>query len=262
MNPPALDIADKSHETPEPGGTAVWGPLATLLWTVLIGVVFMVVQICTAAFYIAFTMDHPPPRDKLHDTLAALQFDGRLIALCTFATALICVPLITGIVKLKRGAKLKDYLALRLPSARQLWRWSLFTVAFCLLMDGVLTLLHQPPVSEFMLKTYVSTSPRWILWLALAIGAPVFEEICFRGFIFKGLAASRLRWQGATLITALLWASIHVQYDWYGVSGIFALGLVLGTARAMTKSTLLTICLHCVINLLATAETVIALRRL
>jgi len=250
------------QEIPEPPIPAVWGPLGTLLWTVLIGVAFLFLQILVTGFYFVFTMGQPPPRDKMHEALVALQFDGRLVAFCTFSTALICVPLIFGIVKLRRGAKLRDYLGLRWPSGWQLWRWSLLTVAFCLLMDGIFFLLGQPMATEFMLKTYVSTSPRWLLWLALTVAAPAFEETCFRGFIFKGLAATRLRWQGATLITALLWAAIHVQYNWYGIAGIFAMGLLLGTARAMTKSTLLTICLHCLINLLAIAETAIALGHL
>jgi membrane protease YdiL (CAAX protease family) len=203
-----------------------------------------------------------PPRDKMRDALASLQFDGRLISLCSFATVLVCVPAIIGIVKLKRDSRIRDYLGLTLPSARQFWGWSLVTVAVCLLTDAVFSLFHQAAVSEFMLKTYASTSPRWVLWLALAVAAPVFEEICFRGFIFKGLAASRLHWYGATLITAVLWTSIHLQYDLYGMATIFVLGLVLGTARAMTNSTVLTMLLHCLINLLATVETAIALGRL
>jgi membrane protease YdiL (CAAX protease family) len=262
MNLPESDPVTVREVTREPPGSSVWGLLGTLLWTVLIGGVFLFGQILATAFYIVFTMGQPPPRDKLHDTLVAVQFDGRLVAFCTFVTALICVPLILGIVKLKRGTKLKEYLGLTLPSARQFWGWSLFTVAICLLMDGVLFLLHQPTVTEFMLKTYVSASPRSLLWLALAVGAPVFEETCFRGFIFKGLAASRLRWQGATFITALLWAVIHVQYDWYGIAGIFVLGLLLGTARGITKSTVLTMCMHSLINILAVAETAIALGHL
>ena len=232
-----------------------------MLWTLLIGIVFLIAQVVAAGIYIAFAM-RDVPRAKMHDALGTLQFDGLFVSLCSFASLVVCVPLIIGIVKLKRGSNLKGYLALHRPSFRQLWRWSLFTVVFCFLTDGLISLLHQPMVSDFMLKTYANTSPRWLLWLALAVAAPVFEEICFRGFIFTGLAESRLRWQGATLITSLLWASIHVQYDWYGMATIFALGLVLGTARAITNSTLLTMSLHCLINVLATVETAIALGRL
>jgi membrane protease YdiL (CAAX protease family) len=233
-----------------------------LLWTVVIGIAFLVVQTVAVVFYIAFTMRPLPPRDKMQDALGSLQFDGRLMAVCSFATLLVCVPVIIGIVKLKRGSVLKSYLGFTLPSFRQVWRWSLATVAVCLLADGILSLFHQAAVSDFMLKTYTGTSQRWILWLALVVAAPVFEEICFRGFIFKGLAASRLRWQGATLITALLWTAIHVQYDWYGLANIFIFGLLLGTVRAMTNSTVLTMFLHSLINLLATLETAIALGRL
>jgi membrane protease YdiL (CAAX protease family) len=96
--------------------------------------------------------------------------------------------------------------------------------------------------------------------VAIVVGAPIFEEIAFRGFLFKGLAASRLRWFGATIITSLLWAGIHLQYDWYEVSVIFVLGLVLGSARAMTNSTLLTIWLHCLVNILATIQVAIMLK--
>lgn len=112
-----------------------------------------------------------------------------------------------------------------------------------------------------MLKAYGSASPRWLLWLAVNIGAPIFEEISFRGFLFKGLAASRLRWQGATVITAVLWAVIHQQYDWYGLAVVFALGLLLGVVRAKTHSTVLTMWLHCLINLVATAQVAFALRQ-
>lgn len=113
-----------------------------------------------------------------------------------------------------------------------------------------------------MLKAYGSASPRWLIWVAVLIAAPIFEEVCFRGFLFKGLAASRLRWQGATVITAVLWAAIHIQYDWYGIGAVFGLGLLLGTTRALTNSTLLTIWLHGLINLLATVQAAIALRQL
>jgi CAAX protease family protein len=109
------------------------------------------------------------------------------------------------------------------------------------------------------LRRVVSTNPRWVLWLAGAVAAPITEEIFFRGFLFKGLAASRLRWYGAAVITSLLWAASHSQYDWYGIFAIFAFGLILGTVRAMTNSTLLTIWLHGLVNVLALAEMAIAL---
>jgi hypothetical protein len=131
-----------------------------------------------------------------------------------------------------------------------------------LLTDLLLILLREPIVPPFMQQAYRSASPRWILWLAVGVAAPVLEEIFFRGFVFAGLAATRLRWIGAAIITAALWAGIHVQYDWVGILIIFALGLLLGAVRAMTGSTLLTIWLHCLVNFIATVEAAIALRQI
>ena len=261
MDPLTSPAVTNAPPPPEQNSSAVWGPVATIAWTVLIAIVWLLAQIFIAGIYIAVTR-RDLPRDKIAAAIQALEFDGLFLSLCTFAAVLFCVPLIAGIAKLKRGSKLKEYLALRLPRPRELWRWSLIIVACCLLTDLVFVLLRQPTIPEFMLKTYGSTNPRWILWLALALAAPLSEEIFFRGFLFKGLADSRLRWYGATIVTSVLWAAIHVQYDWYGTSAVFALGLVLGTARALTDSTLLTIWLHGLVNILATVQTAIALRQI
>jgi membrane protease YdiL (CAAX protease family) len=252
-------VASDSQPTPGQNSSAVWGPVATILWTVVIAIVFLIAQIVAVFIYAVVAVRHLS-RAEAEAAIRSLQFDGTLLFFCTFATLLVCVPVIVGIAKLKHGSRLADYLGLNVPRLRQLLLWSFITSVFCGLIGVISTLLSQP-APEFMLKVYASADPPWVLWLALAVDAPVFEEICFRGFIFKGLAASRLRWSGATLITSVLWAAIHVQYGMFDISVIFALGLVLGTARAMTNSTLLTIWLHCLVNVIATVETAIALRQ-
>lgn len=257
MDSLACQTTDAPQGLADQESPAAWGPVATLLWSLLIAIMFLAAQVFTLFIYVVFTMGDPAERTEA--AARNLRFDGMLLSFCTFATLLVCVPLIMGIAKLKRGSKLRDYLELKWPPLKQVLRWTLITLGFCLLADGISLLLSQPLVPEFMLKAYRSASPRWLLWLALVIAAPIFEEICFRGFIFKGFAASRLRWQGATVVTAALWAVIHLQYDWYLISVVFGLGLVLGTARAMTNSTLLTIWLHSLINALATAQVAVML---
>jgi membrane protease YdiL (CAAX protease family) len=256
------DLASSDSTIEAAGATdekrpAIWGLVATLLWTVLIAVVFLVAQVIAAGIYAIVTM-RELPRARMEAALAGLQFDGTFVSFCTLATLFVCVPIIVGIAKLKRGSKVKDYLGLNVPGLRQTLLWSLITSVFCGLVGVILPLLHDKG-SDFFLKVYGSVNPRWPLWLAVGVAAPVFEEIYFRGFLFKGLAASRLRWFGATVITSVLWAAVHVQYDLYEVSTIFAMGLILGTARAMTNSTLLAIWLHCLVNVLALAGTALAL---
>jgi len=256
MDPLAAD----SQPISDQNRSAVWGPGATLLWTVVIALVFLVVQVLVATIYAIVTLRHLS-RAEAEAALRGLPFDATFLFCCTFAGLLVCVPLIVGIVKLKRGSKPTDYLGLNLPRLRQLLRWSLILSVVSGLIGLTSSLLRQP-TPEFMLKVYGSADSPWLLWLAVAVDAPVFEEICFRGFIFKGLAESRLRWYGATIITSVLWAAIHLQYGWYDLSTIIVLGLVLGTARAMTNSTLLTMWLHCLFNVLATVGMEITLRQI
>ena len=259
MMDPADSTAGECRAIPEQKSSPVWGAGATAAWTLLIGLVFLGAQFVTAIIYVA-VVTFGLPRAEASAALEGIESNGILLSLCTFAALLVCAPLVLGIAKLKRGSNLLDYLGFVVPSAREFWRWSLITIAFCLLCDGIFLLLRQPVVPEFMLKAYGSASPRWVLWLAIIVAAPISEEICVRGFLFKGLAASRLRWYGAAIVSSLLWAAIHAQYDWYGVSAIFCLGLVFATARAMTSSTLLTIALHSMVNLLATVQTALTLR--
>ena len=107
---------------------------------------------------------------------------------------------------------------------------------------------------------YASIGSPWILWLAVIVAAPLFEELFFRGFIIKGLAESRVRWPGAVVISSGLWSLIHLQYNSYELVFVFVLGLILGVARVKTGSTLLTFLLHSLVNLAAMSEVAASLR--
>ena len=94
--------------------------------------------------------------------------------------------------------------------------------------------------------------------LAIVVAAPVSEETLFRGFFFAGVAHSRIGVPGAIILGSLIWALIHLQYDFYGMATIFFSGLLLGYVRFKTGSIYATMFLHGLMNLLATIETVIA----
>ena len=84
--------------------------------------------------------------------------------------------------------------------------------------------------------------------------APLSEELTVRGFLYRGFASSRLGSAGAILLTSALWASIHVQYDWFFIGEVFVLGLILGWMRCRSGSTWLTVVLHGAYNLIAVAQ--------
>ncbi len=64
------------------------------------------------------------------------------------------------------------------------------------------------------------------LGFALVVIAPPMEELLFRGFLFRGYAASRLGVTGAILLTSVIWASMHIQYDAFYIVQIVVLGCV------------------------------------
>ena len=89
---------------------------------------------------------------------------------------------------------------------------------------------------------------------------PAGEEVMFRGFLFRGWARSERSAWPAIVVISILWAVLHVQYDWAGMLQIFIVGLFLGWIRWRSGSTLLTFVLHALFNLEATAETVVLMR--
>lgn len=62
----------------------------------------------------------------------------------------------------------------------------------------------------------------------VAIGAPLAEEIIFRGQAFAVLAQSRFGKWGAVVLTSVSWALLHATEPWFAVGLIFLMGLVLG----------------------------------
>ncbi len=94
-----------------------------------------------------------------------------------------------------------------------------------------------------------------LLWIALIVAAPVFEEIFFRGFLFRGFLGSRLGSFGTIVVTSLLWTVIHIQYDLYDMASIFVIGLLLGLSRFRSRSLYVPIAMHAVNNLVAAIET-------
>lgn len=226
---------------------ARWGAWATLGWSLAIMAVFVLVQLAVLRLYLAARGGAVPAGP-------GLEYDGDLLGAATLATALLGVPLIVGIVKLKRGARLADYLPLRPPRARVLLGWIAVTLLAIAASDLATWLMGRPIVPEFMRQVYGSAAALPWLWAALVLAAPLFEETLFRGFMFAGLVRSPLGIPGAVALTALAWAALHLQYDAYGIATILAFGLLLGAARVHTGSLLTPLLLHALANAIATLE--------
>jgi uncharacterized protein len=230
----------------------IWGYWATLGWAVLavIGSQFLALAIMLGLRLVDL------------DTLVSSPFDGATVTLFI----MIANPVMVGVIVLAvsiRRAPLTGYLGLIWPSARWIGIGLLGIAVLIALGDLLLYLGGYPLVTSFQTQSYTTAEGEGLLaalWLGAVVVAPAGEEAVFRGFLFRGWARTdRTAWP-AIVVISILWAALHVQYDWTGLLQIFIVGLFLGWMRWRSGSTLLTFLLHALFNVEGTLETVLKIR--
>jgi membrane protease YdiL (CAAX protease family) len=103
-------------------------------------------------------------------------------------------------------------------------------------------------VDGYRKASAMGTAP---LLLALAvIGAPLFEEIVFRGFVYRGWSQTRLGVVATIVISSILFGLMHVEYTWVGMLDTMVFGLIAGWARWRSGTLVLPILLHAANNLI------------
>jgi membrane protease YdiL (CAAX protease family) len=233
---------------PRPFGlwpTLGWAALAFALW-------FAAQFVVLVSYTVWFTATHPGQPIKPEE----LVYDGFLIAMTTVVGTVVLCAVIAFAVRTAR-ADVGDYLALDRPALRGIARGLAYVVILIIASDVLSYLVGREAVPQFVGKTYSASRGSGALHLvlfAVVIAAPVGEEVVFRGFLYRGLAASRLGVTGTIVITAAIWAVLHIEYDWFDMVQIFAIGLLFGWIRWRSSSTSLTIVLHAAVNLIAVIE--------
>jgi hypothetical protein len=250
LSPWLPPTADPEIYTPPPRPVMPgrpWGPWATIGWTLLCIVLLIGVQTIAV---IMFLLASATATGNLN--VNDLATNGNLQV---FAT-LLSTPATLGLVALLiwvRRYPFRDYLALRWPPVRPVVIAFLGLAVVLVATDLTSYLTGRPIVPPVMVDMYRSS---WVpgLVFAMVVLAPLGEETLFRGFLYAGLAASRAGPIVAIIVSTVVFASLHVQYDWYGIGGVAAIGLYLGVVRYRTRSLYLTVVLHAVGNAFATAE--------
>jgi membrane protease YdiL (CAAX protease family) len=186
--------------------------------------------------------------------------DGRglawmVIVSCPFLLAALWLP-----IRIARQT-FSNYLALRWPERSEVMR-SLAMLVGLLLFWHLLRFALGQAFPQFMIETYRSArdsgSLVWYL-VALCVAAPVAEEFLVRGFLLRGWSQSFLGPLGAVVLSSAVWAAVHTQYNWFYVSEIFALGILLGVLRLRSGSTWLTVILHAANNAIAVVVVAVAM---
>jgi len=226
----------------------VWGLAATLGFSILAFVLGQALGIAALAAV--------KPFDPLH-----VDTDGTALAIVTLIGDPVQVVTLVLAARLT-GTDILTYFGLIMPR----WRdaaLAVMALAGAIVLGDVLTLaLGHDIVPSFQLDIHRSAKADGtlaLLWLALIVVAPIGEELLFRGFLFRGLVHEPRDGLPGILAIALIWALLHIQYDWVGTGMVFAVGVLFGFVRLYTGSTLLVIFLHMLLNLESLAETAFAL---
>lgn len=127
------------------------------------------------------------------------------------------------------------------------------------------------PMDDF----FKTTSDVWLVTAFGTLLAPMFEEICFRGFLFPAFAiaydwlslpktpAARERWHTTTsltlasivfssIVSSILFALLHAEqlaHAWAALFVLFAVSLILTTVRIRTRSVACSTLVHASYNL-------------
>jgi len=86
--------------------------------------------------------------------------------------------------------------------------------------------------------------------MVVGVGAPLAEELLFRGFLLSALARSRLGFWGAAIVCSGLWTALHAGYSLAGVIEVFLIGLYLSWLLWRTGSLRVTLFCHGLYNAL------------
>lgn len=235
-----------------------WGLIGTVVFSFIAFIVMSLIQGLVLVVYAlksGFVFDLSDP--ALTNKIQSLALDGDLLGLAEIPSAIIGVSLIVIFASMRKPLTVRRYLDLYWPKFTTMLKWLGIMFLGMIIMQFAMNALGVE-TSQFMIDIYGSTENKLLLWTAVVIGAPFFEEFLFRGFLLEGLRNSFSRLINpnfgaflAITISSGIWAIIHMQYGWIEIGSIFAIGILLGIARIKTGSLYIPIAMHMMMNLLA-----------
>ncbi len=188
--------------------------------------------------------------------------DGRtLIPMLLAQVAMVFGALIAARAK---GDRLAPALALKAPSGG----YSAYAGWLVLLLAcvGLFTafsayVLKHDQAADLKGMSELFRGPWWPLALfVIGVGAPLSEELLFRGFLQTALVPTRLGYWGASVITTAIWTAMHAGYSLVGLTEVFLIGLIFCLMLRRTGSLRVTIACHAIYNTLIALVVIFAPR--
>ncbi|MEM7172692.1 MAG: type II CAAX endopeptidase family protein [Pseudomonadota bacterium] len=222
-----------------------WGFWATIGFSCVILLAYFAAAAAVIAVFVALGFGQDSSRDS-DEIVAALMENGFAISLSMIVSAFVGLLILWLACVVRKNIKIADYLALKSFSLKAL----LFWVGILILFNLIIVLLSYAIQFQDMADLYWplldETRNRYIFLFAALVCAPVFEEAFFRGFLYRGLAESKMGVPGAIVLSSFVWSIIHLQYNLDILLIIFFLGVLFGLIRFHSGSVSLTMVLHAI----------------
>jgi len=230
----------------------VWKFWGTTLWGLVIFAAMFLGQLAVIVYYV-MRSDEPFSVALLTHVVA----DGLTISLSVVAGLPMVLLALWAAIRLTRTS-FADYLGLHGTS----WKNVIIGVVALAVLVGIWDMVSRAAGREvtpgFMgdvLKSAQADGALWLLVIAFAVAAPLWEELFARGWLYRGWSESFLGPYGAIALSSIVWTVMHLQYDWFFLCEVLSIGLLFGYLRFRTGSIWLTILLHGLNNLAATVQT-------
>lgn len=150
-----------------------------------------------------------------------------------------------------RGRQTARNLAWQPLQGHRAWLAPFIVTLVVSLMIAVVVFTFFPDVIEKDLapiRQMVSDGPMWLAFVALAIGAPLSEELLFRGYLLQRLKHTPVGFWGGALIANVAWTALHFGYSWLSLVDVFLAGLLFTWALWRTGSIWVPITFHAIYN--------------
>jgi membrane protease YdiL (CAAX protease family) len=228
--------------------TLLWGVVLFLIWQTVQAIGFVIYMLKEGIFGEMAKSKKPLDPDELMVRL----MDGDLVGLLSIITIFAVCPVAWFLGKVKRPWGGWEYLG---SASVRWWKWPFWLSVTYLLGLGLVLMgpsLGLDEMHESMVQMATSTDFPVLLFLGLAVGAPLVEEFVFRGILWRG-------WRGDTqvslwitiIVTSALWACLHLQYEPILLCFIFVFGILLGLAREKTGNLWVPVAMHALNNSIA-----------
>jgi len=150
------------------------------------------------------------------------------------------------------GWSVRDGLGLVWPHRRYILIGLVLFVGNVLFEFALDDILPEPEETPAFVKEFRAASGHPIslalLWVSTVIIAPIWEEIACRGFLLRGWIASPLGVAGAIVLTSLLFAVAHLQFNAHAMVSLFVSGFLLGVMRWISGSLVPSMLMHAAWN--------------